>query len=319
MEPVNHSSRFPEPVWVHPSRWLNAVSERRRTALSAGAIPPEFLYSGYRQSQLWRTVARHHVPPGLDSFYRTTFSRLPSGKWIHLVALGAGGAEKERCLQEKIGARLATALDVSEALAVLSAQQLYPAFPEPPRPVAADLTRFADLPEWLSTFDGDASRLYTAFGLTPNLSPSDLDPILATFLRPGDELLISANLMEEGRIDSILPQYDNPETRAWLNEVLVQWGIAPHLSALTIAFEPLDGACGRILAQTAWRQNITLEWEGGEFHAQAGQPLTVFSSLRYTSEGFAARLRAAGFSLTSQSTSDCGQEGVWQVSRIAGV
>jgi len=292
---------------------MEAVAERRRRALPNGPIPGEFHYEGHRQSQLWLEVARRHAPPGLDTFYRQAFTMVPTGTFSHLISLGAGGARKEGWLQQRITANRFTPVDVSDSLALLSAQHLRTLVEKPPRPIVADLTQFPGLPDWLSTFDEEEPRLYTAFGLTPNLNPEELDPILRGFLRPEDRLLVSANLMPGGRIDSVLPQYDNPETQRWLNELLIQWGIAPHLANLSIQGDENGDGTARIVASTSWLHNWLLDWEGTTLHVSRDQPLQVFASLRYTPGGFLRRLSSAGFDVTDEAISVCGQEGLWLV------
>jgi len=117
--------------------------------------------------------------------------------------------------------------------------------------------------------------------------------------------------MPDGRIDSVLSQYDNPETRRWLNELLIQWGIAPHLEELSICGEENGDGTARIVASTSWRHDLILDWEGSTFHIYHGQPIQVFASRRYSPEGFRERLFATGFEVTSEDISNCGQEGLW--------
>ncbi len=290
---------------------MESIAERRRLALPLGSIPAEFHYVGHRQSELWLAVARCHAPTGLDIFYRGAFAALPIPHLPHLVGLGPGSAQKEAWLQEKLQARRFTPVDVSESLSLFSALRLRPHVAHAPRPLVADLTRFPNLPDWLSEFDGGEPRLFSAFGVTPNLPPGELDPALRAFLRPEDWLLISANLIPGGDANSILPQYDNSETRAWLRELLLQWGIAPHLGE--IDFDVQETAPGEacISAQATWKQNVCFPWAGSLFQPSPGTPLLLFRSLRYSPEAFGARLRRAGFDEAGVSISQGVEEGLW--------
>jgi L-histidine N-alpha-methyltransferase len=310
---MNPSAPPPEPVWIHGSRDLESIAERRSMALPRGVIPPEFLYVGHRQSELWLEVARCHAPAGLDLFYRKAFAELPIPQLPHLVGLGPGSARKEAALQERLGAGRFTPVDVSDSLALISARRLAPMVQHLPRPLVADLTRFPGLPDWLSEFDQGAPRLFSAFGVTPNLPPEELDPALRAFLRPGDALLISANLMPGSGANAILPQYDNPETRAWLTELLRQWGLAPHLDDLEIRIEEPAPGTARVVARTHWKEDAVLPWAGRSFQAVRGTPLLLFSSLRYAPEAFTARLQSAQFEPIAASIGCGGEEGLWLV------
>jgi hypothetical protein len=292
---------------------MESAAERRKQSLPLGEIPPEFHYEGYRQSQLWLKVAQRHAPSGLGAFYQTAFACLPLHDKAHLVGLGAGGGWKEAWLQARLGASRFTPVDVSVSLALLSARRLQQLIPQRCKPLVADITKFPDLPEWLSQFDSEEPRLFSAFGLTPNLPPEELDPILKRYLRPQDQLLISANLLPGGRAETILPQYDNAETRAWLRELLTQWGLAPHLTELEIQMENLGDGQAAVVATSRWRHDVELEWEETLFQAHREGALRVFRSLRYTPEGFAHRLGAQGLSIVASRISSCEQEGLWLV------
>jgi hypothetical protein len=228
-----------------------------------------------------------------------------------VIGLGAGGARKEAWLIENLyGARF-TPVDISGTLALLSAQHVMPLVPEKPRPVVADLLDFADLPDWLDTWDGRRSRrLYTAFGLTPNSLPSQLLPILRDYLRPRDQLLVSANLMPGGQISRVLPEYDNPETLAWISQILTDWGLREKLTESRFRVGTLEGHAA-IIAESQWKEDVCFPWENSLFSAEAGKPLRLFFSLRFTPESFAELLAAHGFQILAAATSDC--EGVWLV------
>ncbi len=295
---------------------MEAVAARRRRALPDGIVPPSLLYEGYRLSHLWMEVARNHAPPGLETFYRETFRAwFPSpGSHPHLVGLGTGGGWKEGWLQEQVAASRFTPLDVSDGLALLAAHHLRWMVREVPRPVVADLTAFPDLPQWLSNFDHGTPRLFTAFGLTPNLPAEELDRVLTGYLRPEDALLISANLLPEDGIGRILPQYENAETRRWLFELLAQWGLHADLEEITFRVEHSDRET-IIFGETRWSREVAFTWEDLPFSAPAGTALRVFSTRRYTAGAFRKRLATIGLVVAGERVSDCGQEGLWMVVR----
>lgn len=308
---MSPSADTPEPVWIHPSRGMDAIAERRRNALASGVIPPEFHYVGHRQTGLWLEVARCHAPAGLGPFYRQALAELPLPRVPHLIGLGPGSAQKEAWLQERVRSTRFTPVDVSDSLALLAARRLAPLVEHPPLPLVADLTRFPGLPGWLAGFDRGEPRLFSAFGVTPNLPPEELDPALRAFLRTGDLLLISANLIPNGDSDRILPQYDNPETREWLSELPRQWGLAPHLDPLEIRIEKEGPGLAKVVARSRWSETLRFPWAGTTFQAHRGNALLLFSSLRYTPEAFAARLRKSGLEPIGTAISPAGDEGLW--------
>lgn len=312
---MKHSlTNAPEPVWLHPSVWSAASALARRDALFASAIPNSLHYETPRQSQLWQAVARLYAPE-VEPVYREIFEPVldwaSDGDPIHVIGLGAGGARKEAWLIENLyGARF-TPVDISGTLALLSAQHVMPLVPEKPRPVVADLLEFPDLADWLDTWDGRrAPRLYTAFGLTPNSLPSQLLPILRGYLRPRDQLLVSANLMPDGQINRVLPEYGNLETLAWISQILTDWGLREKLTEPRFRVGALEEQAA-IVAESQWKDDVRFPWENSLFSAEAGKPLRLFFSLRFTPESFAALLTAHGFQILAAATSDC--EGVWLV------
>ena len=95
------TENWPEPVWIHPSRWADAISKRRATALENGEIPQTFHFESYRQSLLWQSVAKCFAPK-VESAYREAFSAIECDENVHLIGLGAGGGEKEFWLAETL-------------------------------------------------------------------------------------------------------------------------------------------------------------------------------------------------------------------------
>lgn len=258
--------------------------------------------------------------PDVSSAYDQAFeaAATQAPPQIHVIGLGAGGAKKERSLIEQLLARgkavQFTPLDVSESLALISAHHVGELGIETPRPVVADLLQFPDAPTWLDEFDDGQPRLFTAFGLTPNTTPSELMPRLLNFLRPNDQLLVSANLAPAGKLEPVLSDYDNPETRSWLTQLLLDWGVRDLLSAPEFSLGSLDGQTA-ILANACWQKSTSFEWEDQQLQVSMGDSLRLFYSIRYTPERFEERLNADGFSVMSKTVSTCDREGIWLTQR----
>jgi len=309
----------PFPVWIHPSCGPAAISAKRRRALLEGVIPPLFHYESVRQSQLWLEVARRYQPKGLELFYRRAFESIRDAAPGHLVALGCGGGWKERWLLEAVDhpERMRfTPVDGSVFRALESALQVGPWSFGPVRPLVADVLECADLPAWLGEFDEGQRRRFTAFGLTPNADPAVLIPRLRDFLRTGsdDELLISANLMPDGRLDSVLGDYDNPETRRWLRQLVADWGLVDFVGDLEFVPGRLGG-CDAVVVNLPWKKTVEFEWEGMRIRGVEGESLHLFGSLRFTPDSFRQLLSRNGLAVAEAWTSDCRREGVARVKR----
>src|SRR6185503_18502242 len=97
-------------------------------------------------------------------------------------------------------------------------------------------------------------RLVTFFGMLPNFEPQIILPHLAGLIRPGEYLLLSANLAPgpdyaEG-VQRILPLYDNALTREWLITFLLDVGVNRNDGEIRFAIEndPANGDLKRIAA-----------------------------------------------------------------------
>jgi L-histidine N-alpha-methyltransferase len=320
-------------VWVHPSLHAETQAKKRADSLRLGEIEHAFHYVGTRQAQLWLEVHRRHAPmysdPAFEANYRQVFAEVAqslSGQPLHIIGLGAGGGQKESWLLEMVQdldcqCRY-TPVDVSLELALLSAEAAAGRSAYDITPVVGDLSLLADLPAWLERYSTDELRIYTAFGLTPNFLPSWIFPHLHHVLRPQDKLLLSANLASTdadtdesyGRsCAAILPQYDNAETRRWLGQVLIDWGIAQYLSAPRFAIESIENLLA-FAVRSEWLDDVSFPWEGERFHARKGNELRLFYSLRYTPNRLQEALKRYGLRMGQGHTTPCGREGVWQVS-----
>ncbi|MEM1058426.1 MAG: L-histidine N(alpha)-methyltransferase [Verrucomicrobiota bacterium] len=306
---------------MHPSAGIEAQARRREHCRRALAVDPAFHYVSARQAELWLEVHRAHSPAHGDTAVRETYAdffraQAPAlGGCPHVVALGSGGGAKDRLLLKALAgsghapARF-TPQDVSPGLAMLSAEAVQDLdLVHPVQPVVGDLLAMNDFGDWLDRLDGGAARLFTAFGLVPNFEPGEFFPWLARLLRPRDALLLSANLLPaeaepdglNAGMEKILPQYDNPETRAWLTRVLHDWGWEADVD--------LDGYRMQIAAdQEQHRFEATVPW-------RAGGKLRLFFSHRYTPQTLAAALEAHGLLLGEGSVAPGGEEGLWLVRR----
>ena len=66
-------------------------------------------------------------------------------------------------------------------------------------PIVCDLSLATDFPAFFNAHSpGKLPRIVTFFGMLPNFEPDEVLPRLADLIKPGDWLLVSANLAGSG-------------------------------------------------------------------------------------------------------------------------
>ena len=316
----------------HPSVREGALGREAIGSLQANRIAPKLLYVTPRQAELWRQVFLRHSPihanPGFARIYRDAFARvvdrLQPGK-VLLVGLGCGTGLKEMelysCLKARGREALFSAIDVSRDLVVESAQKLVAAGAGHLRSLVCDLAESAFLAGWLDrAAQGNLARLITFFGLVPNLAPSVVPRLFRSILRPKrDMLLVSAHLAPVGdgtelpaAMRSVLPQYDNPETLAWLTAALERGGLKDRVDAPEMNIGEFEGIPA-FVALARWKSSEPFERWGRRFSPRREEPLRLFYSLRYTPALFENLLRSDGFNVELLAGTSCREEAIWAV------
>jgi SAM-dependent methyltransferase len=308
------------------ARVVNSCREVEES-LRAGRLDPRLLYVTARQAALWREVALRHSPvqhrPAFAQIYDEAFAQI-AGRFsrapdIALAGLGCGTGEKEARLALRLRPPPETrplffsAIDVSEDLVREASERLATAGAELRGSFVCDLGRVETWRPWLDERLGPGPRLLTFFGLVPNFTPSDLGRLLRGALRPGDLLLASAHLAPASgedeaalgaAMEAVRPQYDNPETLAWLNAVRETWGLEDRIGAPEIRVGEVEGVAA-FIGQAAWKTE------------QRTGPLRLFHSLRYTPRSFEELLRREGCGGERLALTPCREEGIWAVSLCA--
>ena len=316
----------------HPSTRDEALHREAMASLQSNRIDPKFLYVTPRQTELWRQVFLQHSPihanPEFARIYGEAFRQIPDrlkpGK-VLLAGLGCGTGLKELALVSSLKERgheaLFSAIDISHDLVRESAQKLVAAGAGHRRSLVCDLAQTAFLGEWLDALESGLPRLITFFGLIPNFAPSAVTRLFRAILRPGDVLLASAHLVPQpdenweklpAAMKLILPQYDNPETLAWLSAGLELWGLENLVEPPEMKVGQVEGIPA-FLAFAKWKSNDPFEKWGCLVSPKVEQPLQVFSSLRYTPSLFENLLRREGFDVELLSITSCRQEAIWCV------
>jgi SAM-dependent methyltransferase len=292
-----------------------------RDSLLANHLEPRLLYATPGQAERWRRVARRHAPvhrrPAFRRLYAEAFARaavrLADAPRISLVGLGCGTGEKEAQLAAELrrpGRVISfSAIDASANLMGEATRRLAAAGALSRGHRVGDLADFPAWRKWLGRRSGTGPRVVTLFGMVPNFPPSILGPLLRAALRPGDLLLASVHLAPAktespaaiaAAMRRILPQYDNPETLAWLNHARTVWGLGAQITAPKIRIGEIEQVPA-FIGEARWKA------------ATRPEPLRLFYSLRYTSQLFEAMLRRGGWKGELLAITPCRQEAIWSI------
>jgi uncharacterized SAM-dependent methyltransferase len=148
-----------------------------------------------------------------------------------------------------------------------------------------------------------------------NFDPAAIFPVLQRALRPGDRLLFSANLApgedyEEGT-KRILPLYDNPLTRNWVRQPLLDWGITEAHGELHFSLERDRQGLLRVEARFQFTRETETRVHGEPLRFRAGEYIRMFYSYRHTPASVRQLLGQAEFEQLGEWVSASGEEGVF--------
>lgn len=304
-------------------------------ALENGRVLPRLHYQSERQAARWLALYERWSPfvsrPAFRSTFATAFEAVArDGRTrFDLVALGCGGAQKEAALLDRLQVAgwdgPVAVIDASVPLltdAVLRLRERLPV--EQVHALAASLPGVRGLHEWLDAkLSAKRPRLFTLFSVVPNFVPDEIVPSLAELLRPGDRLLCSVNLapVERAAVErTILPQYDNEETRTWLLAFLEQSGVRGEDGELTFALRHHAGPPGHWRVEGRWRffRRAGLEFRQRRFEFSPGDEIGMFLSCRHELTGFKSYLAAAALETAEYWTTPDGEEAVLLCRRFDG-
>ncbi len=325
-----------QPVTVHASQYPAAVTADLWAGLRGRAIPGKFHYGTPRQAQKWLELHHRYAPSNRDAGCGAAFdagfaAAIPGvgrGRQIEVVGLCCGdGAKEARLLAGLLAAGKQPVYrpgDGSLPL-VLAAALAAPAgiAREHIHPWVADLATADDLAPAILPAGGTAKRgrLVTCFGTLHNLPVAGIGRRLAAWLRRGDQLLLSTNLLpapgDAATRERIRRQYDNPLTHEWLGLFLADLGIPTSAGAFHTSLEACPEGTGltRVVITFRFARDCGLRLPGATFRFRAGTRLQLFYSYRYTAEALAGLLAPHGLKVTGQWQSPSGEEGVFLVRR----
>lgn len=315
-------------VTVHESVFPENVVRELRQSLRDRVIPPKFHYVSYKQAQKWLAVHEAHSPARTDpaclAIYEASFAAVAkalSTGAARVVGLGCGGGQKEAQLLRALagqGRELSyTPCDVSLPLVLTASEAATAVVPGLEcGPLVCDLTHADDLMDVLNSLGSTSvPRIFTFFGMIPNLEPEVIMPRLAALIRPGDFLLFSANLAPgadyAAGVRRILPGYANPETAEWLLTFLYELGVEQGVGALHFSVEDSAAGLKRIVADYCFGKEQRLRVGGDGFEFKPGGRIRLFFSYRYTPDRVAALLAQFGLAVVNHWITPSGEEGVF--------
>ena len=273
-------------------------------------LPASALYSHPSLGRLWKKVHLSCSPflhrTELQRLYRLPAARIRKHfgrRSYSLLALGCADGTKESLLLKKLPKPTSLlALDANLSLARRATRRL-PAFQKSAH--RADLTSSLSL-QFLSSRLRPHPTLITLFGVLPNLNPLPLLRSIRRFMRKGDLLLFSANLAPGQSAHTvalrILPQYDNPPTRNWLETAILRY--RPKLPKGHLEFGVFPDPNQKTLAR------IEARW------INSNLPTVVFSSRRPTHPQVERWIQASGLRRLKRWIEPRGEEGVWLVQSL---
>jgi uncharacterized SAM-dependent methyltransferase len=326
-EPLAH-------IAVHSSQFPENVARDLRESLRSRQVNHKFHYDSFKQTRKWLALHEAYSPSRTDAdcaraydfSFEAAAARLGAPR-VYLVGLGCGGGRKDSRLLALLRGSgkevFYTPSDVSTAMVLAARQTALGVIAEDNCfPLVCDLASAGDLPAALDELAvPGAARLFTFFGMIPNFEPSVILPRLADLVRPGDWLLLSANLAPgpdyAAGVQAILPLYDNAPTRDWLLTFLFDLGVEPEDGLLRFDVEEYPPGSGlkRIAASFHFQRPRGIQVDSDRFEFRAGDSIGLFFSYRHTPALVRALLAPHGLEVLGQWITPSGQEGVFLLRR----
>ena len=274
-----------------------------RSGRALPELPASALYSSPSLGRLWKKV-HHSCSPFLKRravrrLYQSPAAvlRKKLASSYSLIALGCADGAKESLLLKKLPPpAFLLAADTNLTLARRAVRHL---------PARKKTCREIDLSQPLPAFHLPPSthRVFTLFGVLPNLEPLPLLRRISGIMKSGDLLLFSANLAPGksalAGARKVLSQYDNPPTRRWLEAAICRY--RPKLPRGRLDFsvqpDPRQHSLARIEARWITGQGTWI----------------VFSSRRPTVAQVETWISKAGLSTAARFLDPRGEEALWLV------
>ena len=273
-----------KPPRIHEGQTTEALEAELASSLEYGFVPPKFLYTSARQSELWLELHQQCAPTAdLGAPYLEAAPHLPK-EIRSLVSLGCGGGEKEVSILDALNRDIEfIPTDVSEPLARTAAQLAQKNNIPTGTPLIFDLAAANNAAQFLHPH-ARQPRLFTFFGIIPNFPPSLILQQVRSLMGNDDYLLASANLAPHG-MEPILPQYDNLPTRRWLEQFLIEHEITGGSLQIDIRRQ---NNLEWFQAEYVFEADTSTSIGGRRIEFKSGDALQLFVSHRYPPESATA-------------------------------
>lgn len=324
-------------VTIHCSQFPGAVRNDLLDSLRSRRVNHKFHYDSIKQTQKWLNLHATFSPWRTDPTCRTIYERsylaaaerVGAGP-VQVIGLGCGGGQKDTALLSVLGNRASTytPCDVSTAMVLVARETVLSLIREDQCfPVVCDLATADDPGSFLMgpRKDQDHRRsacILTFFGMMPNFEPTVILPKLSQLTRPGDVLLVSANLAPGADygagVERILPLYDNELTRDWLMAFLLDLGVQKTDGTLRFGIEELTEACTlkRVIAEFHFSRERHLEIDSEQFVFRPPESIRLFFSYRHTPHLIHTLFESYGLRVMDQWITESEEEGVFLVQKI---
>lgn len=317
-------------VTIHRSCFPERQAAAIQDALRTRQVPGKLHYLSTAQTHAWLAVHERHSPARTEDDCQAAYAAavgqatrsMRGATEVAVIGLGCGGGQKDArllgALVEDGAFPVYLAHDVSVPMVITAVSTVRELAPNLECfPLVADVLDAADLPSVVGSLVGDAPRVVAFLGLIHNFDPVAILPRLAAMVRAQDVLLLSANLAPgpdyRAGCAAVLPQYDNPETRAWLWLFLKDLGFEPEDGRMEFAIEPCSKEAGLLRVAANWKQLRRGEvlMGGQRFVWEAGAVVRLFFSYRHTPDTIRRLLGKHGLSVAEEWITPAGQEGVF--------
>ena len=296
-----------KPPRVHEGQTTEALEAELAASLEYGFVPPKFLYTSARQSELWLELHQQCAPTAdLGAPYLAAAPHLPK-EIRSLVSLGCGGGEKEVSILDALNRDIEfIPTDVSEPLAQTAAQLAQKNNIPTGTPLIFDLAAANNAAQFLQPHAGQP-RLFTFFGIIPNFPPTLILPKVRSLMENNDHLLASANLAPNG-MEPILEQYDNTPTRRWLEQFLTEHEISGGILRINIRRQD---HIKWFQADYIFEADTQVSIGGRLIQFASGTALQLFVSHRYTPHSATKVFAEHGLCISQTFLSENQEEGVF--------
>lgn len=323
---------LPCSVEIDPSAFPHQMEKVMQMALEQKSIPPALLYKSDYQAMRWMALHKAYSPThqsrNVLDLYSQAFKSL--GGYVRdnpyvLTSIGCGGGFKEEEFF-KTSPALPDAcrlLDISPWLATTSWFNIRKFLT--PKAHVIDIENLVQIPGFVGDVMNSQNlrQVHFFFGMLPNIAPETAWNLLNGWTKPGDIVVLSANLASQSEwtagLPGILPQYDNHLTRLWISAFLENLGIFHyhdkmdfHLRESQFCDQKLISIC----ASAKLDDIHTIEFPGIKpVTWLENSEIHLFSSTRYSSNAIIQLSDRFSFSLLNSFIDPGEEEGVFILER----